>query len=110
MNKQEIFNGALRTGDPFRIVVSVPHGAELPDHLSGPVVLDIGEHLPIPTFPTVDEDGIYVELSFDRVPFECFVPWRALSAVATHDWTVSWPLGSETETAPARAAHLRVVK
>jgi hypothetical protein len=60
-------------------------GVELPDRLLGSpnVRLDYGYSLvpPIPDL-TVDENGIRATLSFNRVPFETFVPWDAVFLIA----------------------------
>jgi len=46
------------------------------------LALEIGYNLavPIPDL-TVDERGISATLSFNRQPFFCFIPWKALFAI-----------------------------
>jgi hypothetical protein len=108
MDKDDIFDQAWESTLQFKIAVSVEHGAILPPHLKGIVVLDLGQDIPIPTDVSLDDEGIRVALSFNRTPFECYFPWHSLQAIVTEDWAVSWPLREE---APAKkVAVLRVVK
>jgi len=108
MNKDDIFDKAWMDTLQFKIAVSVEHGAVLPPHLSGIVVLDLGQDIPIPTDVTLNDEGISVTLSFSRTSFACFFPWHALQAVVTDDWAVSWPLSEEPPV--KKAAGLKLVK
>jgi hypothetical protein len=107
MDKDDIFDKAWMDTLQFKIAVSVEHGAVLPSHLSGIVVLDLGQDIPIPTDVVMNDEGIRVELSFNRTPFECFFPWHALQAVVTEDWAVTWPLSDEQPV--KKAAGLKLV-
>ena len=63
-------------------------GVKLPDRLlgDGHVRLDYGYGLtpPIPDLE-IGEEGIRATLSFNRVPFDTFVPWTAVYLVADYD-------------------------
>jgi len=50
------------------------------------VTLEIGLNMPIP-IPDLrlDDDGFVASLSFNRVPFKCFVPWAAVLIVGVVD-------------------------
>ena len=61
------------------------------------LVLHIGLDLPVPIQDLrVDDDGIYGTLSFNRAPFRCVAPWKAVFALAGEDgrgmvWTDDVP-------------------
>ncbi len=95
MDKRETFDKAQAQGGSFFILVSVDHGAVLPDYLREIQRLDMGAQ-PIPVDPDVSDSGIVVELSFSRSPFTCTLPWGCFHAVITERWAVSWPLGKST--------------
>src|SRR6476659_2426032 len=63
-------------------------GVVLPERLlgDGHVRLDYGYHFapPIPDL-TIDDDGIHATLSFNRLPFQTFVPWSAVYLIADFD-------------------------
>jgi hypothetical protein len=114
-------------------------GVVLPERLlaDGHVRLDYGYHFapPIPDL-MVDDDGIHATLSFNRLPFQTFVPWSAVYLIADFDgngavWQDDIPADlldqSATEEAPAppspspsdeppklgkkpRPSHLKLVK
>jgi hypothetical protein len=108
MDKADVFDQAWESTSAFKIGVSVEHGAILPEHLLGLIVLDVGQDIPIPTDVVLDDDGIRVELRFSSTPFECFIPWHALHAIATDDWAASWTLREEQPV--KKAAGLKLVK
>ena len=60
----------------------------LPEEFKRPniwlLVAQTGLAVPIPDLD-VSDDGIKATLSFDRAPFECFIPWAALFAVESSE-------------------------
>lgn len=110
MNKREVLTEAWVDVPGFQIAVSVPHGAVLPEHLDDDVILDLGKGLPVKMDVVMDDDGFEVELSFNRSPFLCVVPWCALRAVITPFWHVVWMLEAPELVAKKHHPGLKLVK
>ena len=109
MNKVSVFEQADASGAPYRLVVSVAHGAVLPEKLTGFVMLDFGRTLPTPTTANIVGDGLTAKLLFGDVgEFHCHLPWKALHVIATQHWSVSWVL-DEPEAPEAPKPGLRLV-
>lgn len=106
MNRREVFEVAWRDNDAFFLIVSVPHGAVLPEDLTGDIKLDFGRAFPIPMNSALTPDALTVELSFNRTPFLCEIPWGSVRAIVTPDWVVSWTL----RELPTKATGLTLVK
>lgn len=81
-------------------------GTKLPEDLlkADQLVVDLGLDLPVP-IPDLrcDEEGVYGTLSFSRAPFESFIPWSAVRALATNSALVQFPAAEyeQSEGAPA---------
>ncbi len=95
MDKKHIFDTLLAEGqvyvhlDPRREGVVVP-----PDLKDGPMLtLVFGRDLPIPIPDLeVDQEAVTGTLSFNRTPFWCKIPWRAIYALSTEDGrALVWP-------------------
>jgi hypothetical protein len=73
----------LETGLSVLVKINATHPCVvLPGHLSSrdSVVLEIGYNLPVPIPDlTLDDAGITCTLSFNRIPFLCFIPLEAIS-------------------------------
>lgn len=103
----------LMAEEDFILVVVLPTvpGVCLPDDLikaGDPVGLNIGHKLAIP-IPDLklDEDGVSGTLSFNRVPFHCAFPWRAVVQVTADMEHMIWveppPEHDEEAAEPALA-------
>jgi stringent starvation protein B len=101
--KREVVERLLARGmvflhlDPRREGVEVP--AWLKDQIQ--IVLQIGLDMPIPIPDLhVEDQGIFATLSFNRSPFGCIVPWRAIFAVVGDDGRgMVWPEDMPVEIA-----------
>ncbi len=110
--KKEQFQKLLERGnvfvhlDPRVAGVVVPAG-----HAQKPqLVLHLGLNfaVPIPDL-TVTERGIRCTLSFNRTPFTCDLPWRAIYAMVAEDGQVTlWPTELPPELVPKPAPVRRV--
>jgi len=110
--KREQFQKLLERGnvfvhlDPRRDGVVVPSG-----HAQKPqLVLHLGLNfaVPIPDL-SVNEHGIRCTLSFNRTPFTCELPWRAIYAMVAEDGQVTlWPTELPPELVPKPAPVRRV--
>jgi stringent starvation protein B len=78
-------------------------GTIVPTHLrkQPQLFLQIGLDLPVPIPDLrIDDDGITGTLSFQRTPFECWVPWPAVFGVVAEDGDgMVWPEDLPTEIA-----------
>ena len=86
----------LLTEEDFILVVVLPSvpGVRLPDDLlkaGEPVGLNIGHKMAIP-IPDLklDEAGVTGTLSFNRLPFHCAFPWRAVVQVTADMEHMIW--------------------
>ena len=109
MNKVDVHTQAAATGAPYRLGVSVAHGAVLPDEFDGLVVREFGATLQRPVVPHVDVDGLSATMSFNMTPFQCYLPWACVHAIASTQWQVSWALGESAEKPEASKPGLRLV-
>lgn len=106
--------------DPRRDEVRVPKWFKQQPHL----VLQIGLNMPVPiTDLEVSDDSVSCTLSFNRSPFFCLIPWRAVYALVGADGrAMVWPDDIPPEVAAQaakaargmdagakRAGHLRAV-
>lgn len=85
--KQELLLSVLSRSWAFLQLDGRVAGVELPEWLRGPsVTLQIGYDMPRPIPDlTIDEHGVRATLSFQRTPFRCVIPWRAIYAIADLD-------------------------
>jgi stringent starvation protein B len=101
--KREVIKTLLAQGATF--VHLDPRGDDVmvPDWLKHQpqLVLQIGLSMPVPIRDLrIDEDGVFGTLSFNRAPFTCLVPWRAVFALVGDDGRgMVWP-----ESMPAEIA------
>jgi stringent starvation protein B len=97
------------------------HGVRVPEYLllKENLILQIGYNMPVPIPDLkITDFGIYATLSFKGMPYECYVPWSAVSAIVSETGTgMQW--GREETLTPAltqksklkrKANHLRLVK
>jgi len=110
--KADAFNALLAR---FNLVVTLDamhEGAEVPEHLRKPgglgLLYGLNLAIPIPDL-TVTEEGIAGTLSFDREPFETFVPWEAVAAVVIKEPGPQASRPAAAKPAP-RPRHLSAVK
>ena len=79
-------------------------GVIVPDWLrkQPQLVLQVGLDLPVPIPDlSIDEDGVYATLSFNRSAFSCRMPWEAVFALVGDDGKgMVWP-----ESFPVEIAH-----
>ena len=99
-------------------------GAVLPESLrqEASVVLQLGYHLALPIHDLIiNDEGFRATLSFNRTPFYCQVPWRAVygisdeegrKAIFPEDLPVDFlaPGAAEPPPKKPRPSHLRLVK
>jgi stringent starvation protein B len=93
--KREVVERLLARGMVFLHLDPRREGVEVPGWLKDQIqiVLQIGLDMPIP-IPDLhlEEQGIFATLSFNRSPFSCIVPWRAIFAVVGDDGRgMVWP-------------------
>jgi hypothetical protein len=90
--------------DPRRDEVRVPKWFKQQPHL----VLQIGLNMPVPiTDLEVSDDSVSCTLSFNRSPFFCLIPWRAVYALVGADGrAMVWPddIPPEVAAQAAKAA------
>lgn len=90
--------------DPRREEVRVPKWFKQQPHL----VLQIGLNMPVPiTDLEVSDDSVSCTLSFNRSPFFCLIPWRAVYALVGADGrAMVWPddIPPEVAAQAAKAA------
>jgi hypothetical protein len=120
--KRAVFEKLLNDGDAFLIFDPRRDGVQVPAHLrkQASLALQYGVNMVIPIRNFLISDlGVAGVLSFDRLPFECFVPWDAVFCITTGGdtgigWTEDFPKELLTEVSkPAelkKQHHLRVVK
>lgn len=106
--KKEQFKKLLERGNVFVHLDPRVHGVVVPaGHAQKPqLVLHLGLNfaVPIPDL-TVDERGIRCTLSFQRTPFFCDLPWKAIYAMVAEDGQVTlWPTELPPELVPKPAA------
>ena len=105
--KKEVVLALLESADVFVHLdprgedVRVPKWFKNQPHL----VLQIGLNMPVPIKDLeVTEDAVSCTLSFNRSPFFCFIPWRAVYAlVGSDNRAMVWPEDIPPEVA-AQAA------
>ncbi len=111
--KQDVAQALLLRGSAFVYLDPRREGVAVPEHLrkQAQLVLQIGLDLavPIPDL-TVDDDGIFGTLSFNRSPFPCTIPWSAVFGLVSDDsmgvvWQEDLPdeIAAEVEVATRRA-------
>jgi hypothetical protein len=87
-SKKEVMLALLERAEARVHLDARRDGVVLPERLlgDGHVRLDYGHHFspPIPDL-IVDDDGIHATLSFNRAPFQTFVPWSAVYLIADFD-------------------------
>ena len=87
-SKKEVMLALLERAEARVHLDARKDGVVLPERLlaDGHVRLDYGYHFtpPIPDL-IVDDDGIHATLSFNRLPFQTFVPWSAVYLIADFD-------------------------
>lgn len=90
--------------DPRKDEVRVPKWFKQQPHL----VLQIGLNMPVPiTDLEVSDDSVSCTLSFNRSPFFCLIPWRAVYALVGADGrAMVWPddIPPEVAAQAAKAA------
>lgn len=106
--KKEQFQKLLERGNVFVHLDPRVDGVVVPSwHAQKPqLVLHLGLNfaVPIPDL-TVDERGIRCTLSFNRSPFFCDLPWKAIYAMVAEDGQVTlWPTELPPELVPKPAA------
>lgn len=72
----------LDTGLTVMIQIDSSHeDVEIPDHLkkNSYIVLEVGHNMSVP-IPDLEltQDGVSCTLSFNRSPFQCFLPWESI--------------------------------
>ena len=76
-----------------RVAVLPLAGVRLPEELlrvGKPIVLELGLAMAAPIHDlSLDDGGITATLSFNRVPFLCWLPWGAVVAVEETLWAPS---------------------
>lgn len=102
-DKREVVERLLGRGMVFLHLDPRQEGVEVPAWLKDQIqiVLQIGLDMPIP-IPDLhlEEQGIFATLSFNRSPFGCIVPWRAIFAVVGDDGRgMVWPEDMPVEIA-----------
>lgn len=115
--KLDVALALLEEGSVFIYLDPRHEGVVVPAHLRGrpQLVLQIGLNLPVPIRDlSVNEDGVFATLSFDRTPFSCIIPWAAVHGLAGDDamaflWRDDLPreLRAEVERAPPKVAEGR---
>jgi len=109
----DVAQALLLRGSAFVYLDPRREGVVVPEYLrkQPQLVLQIGLDLavPIPDL-TVDEDGVFGTLSFNRSPFPCTVPWSAVFGLVSDDamgvvWQEDLPseIAAEVELATLRA-------
>lgn len=104
--KRAIVTEFLRQGELVRVFVNPQlRGVRLPEHLyQQGAILQIGHNLPIPILDlSVTEDGFTATLSFNRKPYLCVIPWKAVFAVSCtgSERGVLWPQDIPAPTPPS---------
>jgi len=111
--KQDVAQALLLRGSAFVYLDPRRDGVVVPAHLrkQPQLVLQIGLDLAVPILDlTVDDDGIFGTLSFNRSPFPCTIPWSAVFGLVSDDamgvvWQEDLPseIAAEVELAAMRA-------
>ena len=79
LSKCNVFSGCLNDGYTVQIQVESSPGLKIPSFLKLPLVLEYGLNMPNPIQELHwDENGIHATLSFNREPFDTFVPWESV--------------------------------
>jgi len=83
--RKQIFLAMLQEG-PVAVLVAAHKEVVVADTVAMPCVLHYGLNMPvpIPNFQITDQ-GIVAILSFNRTPWETFVPWEAVVAIERMD-------------------------
>ena len=111
--KRDVANALLERGSLFLHLDPRVEGVVVPDYLRNQpqLVLQVGLSLviPIPDLE-VDEEGVFGTLSFNRAPFYCRVPWRAVFGMVGDDgmgllWHEDFPpeVAADVEAATRKA-------
>lgn len=93
--KRQVLETLLVEADFVLVVVNpLGEGVTLPDDLRAtrrPVGLNIGHrmNIPIPDLQ-IDDEGIRGTLSFNRTPFHCRIPWRAVLQLSLEEEHLVW--------------------
>lgn len=119
--KKKCLEDALGTGYTVSLYVDtrLHGGVLLPESLAGQdqVMLHVGYNLAIPTDDLrMEEGGVRVTLSFNRRPFECFLPWASIYAIyedgntVNGRWDVKLPPVLFEQPEPPKPSGLRLVR
>jgi len=93
IHKTPTFAACLEESGVACVYVVPTKTLKLPPGLLYPVMLEYGFAMPNPIRDLRwTEEGIYATLSFDRTPFETFVPWSSVISIGPKgaDFIVSW--------------------
>lgn len=83
--KLNCFKQSLEKGVASLYIDSRVVGVKVPENLLGQqsLVLNYSYNYHIPDF-NFDENGVTASLSFQRVPYLCYIPWIAVFGIANH--------------------------
>lgn len=103
--KKDVARALLLRGSIFLHLDPRVDGVSVPVYLAKQpqLILQIGLDMPTPIPDLrVDDRGVYGTLSFNRSPFHCMVPWRAVFAMQSDEgrmmlWPESLPVELKAE-------------
>ncbi len=116
LSRREVLERLLSVGQLDVVLDTEASGVIVPKNLQGVIMLQLGLDMAVPIEFDLGVTGIHVLLSFDRRPYQCFIPWPAISMIGLTDrgQAVFWGLPDEVDVdadtaAPAPKPTLRVV-